>query len=133
MFNHNRIRLRITGFALLIAVSALTACSNSTANTTSYSTEDIQILASRVKAKEVTIYSTSDCLYCNQAKSWLNENNIAFTDCDVETSQQCEKKYKYYKADGVPFIVVKRQGKEYLMRDGFDSDELLAALQDGAL
>lgn len=33
----------------------------------------------------VTIYSTPTCPYCKQAKQFLNDNEVAFTDIDVST------------------------------------------------
>jgi glutaredoxin 3 len=33
--------------------------------------------------KEVTIYSTPTCHYCQMAKAYFKENNIAYTEHDV--------------------------------------------------
>lgn len=117
---------------MLTAVSlSLTACGGGTSasQNISYKTEDIQALAKTVNAEDITMYSTPDCMYCNQAKGWLNQNNIKFTDCDMTTSQQCEQEFHQYQGDGTPLIVVRKNGKEHLMKDGFDSDELLMALK----
>lgn len=117
---------------IIFAVSTvLSACgSTSTSNNISYKTEDIQALAQTVKADEITMYSTPDCMYCNQAKDWLKENNFAFTDCDMTTSQQCEQQFHDFNGNGTPLIVINRHGKQHLMTEGFDSDELLTVLND---
>jgi glutaredoxin-like YruB-family protein len=33
--------------------------------------------------KRVTVYSTPTCSWCNTLKTWLNKNNIRFTDIDI--------------------------------------------------
>ena len=35
----------------------------------------------------VKIYSTPNCPYCKQTKTFLNENNIQFEDIDVSANQ----------------------------------------------
>jgi glutaredoxin len=95
----------------------------------SYKTADIQALAQTVKANDIIMYSTPDCMYCNQAKGWLNQNHFAFTDCDMTASKQCQQQYNDYGGNGTPLIVINNHGKQHIMKDGFDSDELLITLQ----
>ncbi|HOW09002.1 MAG TPA: thioredoxin family protein [Bacteroidales bacterium] len=38
-------------------------------------------------AKNVTVYSTPACSWCNTLKAWLRKNNIQFTDVDVSRDQ----------------------------------------------
>lgn len=103
---------------------------NATTSSTAVSTEQMASLANTVKAQEVVMYSTSECTYCAQAKSWLQQNGFAYTECNMSTSKQCENEYNAYHADGTPFLVIRRAGKpEYLMRNGFDSDEFITALK----
>ena len=97
--------------------------------TASYKTADIQALAQTVKAEDIIMYSTLDCMYCNQAKGWLNQNHFPFTDCDMTASQQCQQQYNDYGGNGTPLIVINHHGKQHIMKDGFDSDELLITLQ----
>lgn len=113
----------LLGFSILIV-----ACSSEKTGSVSYKTEDIQSLAQTVKAEDITMYSTPDCMYCNEAKGWLKQNNFAFTDCDMTTSQSCEQQFHDYHGDGTPLIVVRNHGEEHVMREGFDTDELLLAL-----
>ncbi len=37
----------------------------------------------------ITIYSKKDCVYCDRAKSLLNEKNILFREVLVDTNDQC--------------------------------------------
>jgi len=41
----------------------------------------------RKSAKNVTVYSTPTCSWCNTLKAWLRKNNIPFTDIDVSRDQ----------------------------------------------
>jgi glutaredoxin len=89
----------------------------------------IQTLAASVKAEEVVMYSTTECPYCHAAKGWLAQNGFTFTECNMSVERRCETEFKPYRADGTPFLVIRRGGKEHHMKDGFDSDEFLAALR----
>jgi len=42
---------------------------------------------------------------------------------------RCEQEFRDYGANGTPYLVLQRHGKSHHMKDGFDSDEFLAALQ----
>ncbi|AZN35466.1 glutaredoxin family protein [Iodobacter ciconiae] len=92
-------------------------------------TTQIQQLAASVKAEEVVMYSTTECPHCREAKGWLAQNGFAFTECNMSNDPRCEVEFKTYGADGTPFLVIRRGGKERHMKDGFDSDEFLAALR----
>jgi len=39
-------------------------------------------------AKNILIYSTPTCHFCHMAKDFFSENNIAFTDYDVQNDLQ---------------------------------------------
>ncbi|STQ89145.1 glutaredoxin family protein [Iodobacter fluviatilis] len=97
--------------------------SNNKSNT-EYSTNQMSQLASAVKPGEVTMYSTTECAYCSEAKSWLNQNGFAFTECNMTIDQRCQQEFNAYGAVGTPFLIV----RGHQMKDGFDSDEFLQAL-----
>ena len=70
--------------------------------------------------KNITIYSTPTCHFCHMAKDYLNENNVAFTDYDVQTN--LEKRQEMIQKSGqmgVPVIFV---GDEMMV--GFDKEKL---------
>jgi glutaredoxin len=91
--------------------------------------ERMQALAASVKADEVVMYSTTECPYCREAKGWLDRHGFAFTECNMSVDTRCEQEFKAYGANGTPFLVITRGGKTHQMRDGFDSDEFLAAVE----
>ncbi len=44
--------------------------------------------ASGKSAKNVTVYSTPSCSWCNTLKTWLRKNNINFSDIDVSRDER---------------------------------------------
>jgi glutaredoxin-like YruB-family protein len=53
--------------------------------------------------KQVTVYSTPTCTWCNTLKTWLRKNNIPFTDVDVSRDQRAaEELVRRTGQQGVP-------------------------------
>ncbi|MEX0652444.1 MAG: glutaredoxin domain-containing protein [Candidatus Paceibacterota bacterium] len=74
--------------------------------------------------KEIVIYSTPTCHFCQLAKEFLKENNVAFTDYNV--GEDMEKRQEMVEKSGqmgVPVIFV---GEEMFV--GFDKDKLSTAI-----
>ncbi len=74
--------------------------------------------------KTVSIYSTPTCHFCQMAKDFLKENNIAYTEFNV--AQDLEKRQEMIQRSGqmgVPVIVV---GEEVIV--GFDREKLAITL-----
>lgn len=73
---------------------------------------------------KVTVYSTPTCPYCKQAKEYLKQNNIAYTEIDVATdAKAAEAMIKKSGQMGVPVIAIDDK-----VIVGFDKAELAAAL-----
>lgn len=89
------------------------------------STADLTALAATVDPEEVVVYTTSQCPYAAQTKAWLKRYGFAFTECNMSVDSRCESEFMSYGGDGTPYLVV----RGHHMRDGFDSDEFLAALK----
>lgn len=90
------------------------------------SEEELRHLASTVAKGDVVIYTTTECPYCAQAKAWMTEYGFAYTECDTEVSERCADEFERLRGNGVPYLVV----RGHHMKDGFDSDEFVAALRD---
>jgi glutaredoxin len=88
----------------------------------------VRQLASSVRAEQIVMYSTTECGYCTQARSWLTGYGFAFTECNMSRDGRCVDEFNALKATGTPYLVVRGPRGEHHMKDGFDSDELLAAL-----
>jgi glutaredoxin/predicted RNA-binding Zn-ribbon protein involved in translation (DUF1610 family) len=87
---------------------------------------DLAALAASVRPGEVVMYSTTECVYCAQAKGWLNQYGFPFEECNMSVRPECETQFKSYRADGTPYLVVR--GRH--MKNGFDSDEFVALLRN---
>jgi len=76
-------------------------------------------------AKEVTIYSTPVCHYCQAAKEFFKENNVAYTEHDV--ASDIDKRQEMIEMTGQMGVPVIRIGDDVVI--GFDQnkvEELLA-------
>lgn len=56
--------------------------------------------------KQVIMYATSWCGYCKKARKYFAENNIAYTEYDIEKDAQAKRKYDAFSGKGVPVIFV---------------------------
>ena len=74
--------------------------------------------------KNVSIYSTPTCTYCNMAKDFMKKNNVAYTEYNVATDLAKRKEMIDKTGQmGVPVIVVDSQ-----VMVGYDKNTLAAAL-----
>lgn len=76
--------------------------------------------------KTVTIYSTPSCHFCQAAKEFFTEKNIAYTEHDV--ASDLEKRQEMIEITGQMGVPVIRIGDDVVV--GFDEakvEELLAA------
>lgn len=73
-------------------------------------------------AKNITIYSTPTCHFCHLAKDFLTENNIPFTDYNVQTDLE-KRQEMAAKSGGMAVPVIDVDGEVMV---GFDKDRLAA-------
>lgn len=76
-------------------------------------------------AKEVTIYSTPVCHYCQAAKEYFSEHNVEYIDHDV--AADADKRQEMIEMTGQMGVPVIRIGDDVVI--GFDQskvEELLA-------
>ncbi len=74
--------------------------------------------------KEVTIYSTPTCQFCNMAKAYLKENNIPFTDYNV--AENVEKRMEMVELTGQMGVPVIKIGDEIII--GFNQPRIAELL-----
>ena len=75
--------------------------------------------------KNVTIYSTPTCGYCNIAKDFFKDNSVEYTEFDVAADS--EKRTEMIEKSGqmgVPVIVI---GEELVV--GFNKDKITQLLE----
>ena len=74
--------------------------------------------------KNVTIYSTPTCTYCNMAKSFFKANNVAYTEHNV--ASDLEKRREMIDKTGQMGVPVIDVGSEVIV--GFDEMRIRTAL-----
>lgn len=90
------------------------------------SSADLQALAKTVPAGALTMYTTSQCPYCAQARSWLDQYGFSYDECNMSHDQRCHSEMQRLGGRGVPFLVVRGDA----MGDGgFDTDEFIQRLR----
>lgn len=73
---------------------------------------------------EVTIYTTSTCVYCKMAKEYFKENNVQYKEIDVGSDQKAAQEMVEKSGQlGVPVIDI--DGHVIV---GFDQPKVKAAL-----
>lgn len=74
--------------------------------------------------KNVTIYSTPTCTYCNMAKEFFKTNNVSYTEYNVATDLEKRKEMVDKSGQmGVPVIDIEGE-----VTVGFDKETLSKAL-----
>jgi glutaredoxin-like YruB-family protein len=74
--------------------------------------------------KEVTIYSTPTCVYCNMAKSFFSANKVSYKEHNVATD--LEKRKEMIDKTGQMGVPVIEVGGEVIV--GFDEDRIKSVL-----
>jgi glutaredoxin 3 len=74
--------------------------------------------------KNVTIYSTPTCTYCNSAKEYFKANNVTYTEYNVGADLDKRKEMIEKSGQmGVPVIVIDGD-----ITVGFDKEKIAASL-----
>ncbi len=67
--------------------------------------------------------SSTSCVFCLRARTWLEAEQIAFSECFIETDAACAALYRAQMAPGTPTFLVKGQRVV-----GFDKQRLVELL-----
>lgn len=82
--------------------------------------------------KNVTIYTTSACIYCKMTKEFFAEHNITYTEKNVATDQAAAQEMIDKSGQmGVPVTLISEDGKDEIIV-GFDEERLAASLVPAA-
>ncbi len=77
-----------------------------------------------VSGEKVVLYTTQRCGYCKKAKQFLRQNNVSYTEYDIETSTKGRRDYKKLNGTGVPIILI---GDRRM--DGFSEGRMASMLK----
>lgn len=73
--------------------------------------------------KDVVVYTSNTCPYCTLAKNYLEEQEVTYTEKNVQTDKLARQELMEMGHMGVPVIVI--DGEEIV---GFDKDKIDEAL-----
>ena len=79
------------------------------------------VLGTTPAAGTVTMYSTTWCGHCKNARSYFATKRIPYRELDVETSDAAAREFKRLGGSGVPLILVGRKAMS-----GFDPESFEA-------
>jgi glutaredoxin len=85
-----------------------------------------QSIAQPVAAKHesVILYATSWCGYCKKTRQLLSDNNVKYTEYDIETSEEGRKQHEQLGGNGVPVLDIKGT-----VIHGYDEDGIVSTLK----
>jgi glutaredoxin len=88
-------------------------------------TAQLAQLAANTPSSDIVMYSATWCPNCTQAKSWMAQYGFKPQVCETDKDSACQSQLKTLDPQGgVPYLIV----KGHHMKDGFDSQEFVAAL-----
>lgn len=93
----NRIVAQLRCLALVMVLAWTAACSRDV---------DVTELRSMVGDSPVVLMSTSTCGYCRELRHDLQKWGIAYTDFDVETSEDGMRAFELVNGRGVPILLI---------------------------
>lgn len=79
---------------------------------------------SNVNAEKVILFSTSWCGYCKQARNLFNDNDVAFTEYDIEDDYVTYQRFQAYGGRTVPLIVINGE-----ILEGYSKRGILSTLK----
>jgi glutaredoxin len=67
------------------------------------------LLAQAAPSKQVVMYATSWCPYCQQARNYFREQGIPYVEHDIEKDAEAKRAYQAFGGKGIPVIFVGQQ------------------------
>jgi glutaredoxin len=108
-------------FGLVVLVVAVSAASQWWASHSQARLgEKIAVLA---QPGDIQMLSSSTCAICTVARQWLQQHEVAFSECFIEKDAACAARFEAVRAPGTPVMLVRGQPQI-----GFDAQRVLDAL-----
>ena len=77
--------------------------------------------AKQATTLSVAIYTTARCGYCRQAKAYMSEKGIAYTEYNIENSEANRTAFRQLGGQGVPLMVIGQYRMNGFSPQSFDS------------
>ncbi|MDC8773883.1 glutaredoxin family protein [Roseateles albus] len=84
-------------------------------------------LRASVQPGDIVMLSSTDCVFCRRARSWLDAERISYSECFIETNAACADLYRAQMSPGTPTFLVR--GQRIV---GFDKQRMVELLTAGA-
>ena len=78
------------------------------------------LLAQADNSRQVVMYATSWCPYCQQARNYFREQGIPYVEHDIEKDTDARRAYKDFGGRGVPVIFVGKRRMNGFSVAGFN-------------
>lgn len=86
-----------------------------------------ELIARQARPGDITLISSSTCVFCEQARRWLTLHQVPFSECFIERDAACAARYQALGGRGTPLVVVRGQPQL-----GFSPEQVLSRLQPSA-
>jgi len=72
---------------------------------------------------DIRMLSSTTCIFCTQARGWLNRHALPFQECFVDLDAGCAEEYDRLGRPGTPTVLVRGQAQR-----GFNAERITRAL-----
>lgn len=76
---------------------------------------------------DIRMLSSTTCIFCTQARGWLNRHALPFQECFVDLDATCAEEYDRLGRPGTPTVLVRGQAQR-----GFDAERITRVLAGAA-
>ena len=80
-------------------------------------------MAALAQPGDIRMVASQTCPYCVLARAWFKRNDVAFSECMIETDAACAAEYRANGGPGTPLLIVRGQTQL-----GFDPQRVLERL-----
>lgn len=82
-----------------------------------------EAMREQARPGDIVMLSSTTCVYCDRARSWLAEQQVPHRECFIETDAACLAEFQARGGQGTPTLVVRGQTIV-----GFDRERVLELL-----
>jgi glutaredoxin len=84
-------------------------------------------MSALAKPGDIQMLSSTTCAFCTVARQWMQQHEVPFKECFIETDAACAARFEAVRAPGTPVLLVRGQPQT-----GFNAQRVLDALGRGA-
>jgi glutaredoxin len=81
-------------------------------------------VAALARPGDIRMLSSTTCAFCTAARLWMQQHDVRFSECFIETDTACAAQFEAARAPGTPVLLVRGQAQV-----GFDAQRVRDTLQ----